>query len=341
MAAAEAPPRAFRFQDPPPRRAPSRAPLPAGARTPARPRERIQDLFRSRQNVAYLATLFTAQLPPGPLRSFALETLEDSVRGFGHGGELLYSDPLALRGAARPAVTLWGEVRRLNLAFFEYRMEFLRDKAALLSGRSGDGQRDEDEQYHFRMLTADSLRPPGLEHLNGAGLHADRSPGASEAGEPGFAGGRPPRRGGLSATGAPAGGGGPQPLDPGVSAEDWGWDDGDADRTPEEALAAYWGEGFVESAVVAGAAGGGPASAPGLDLFGHWREDGGGRAMRYKGIPRWQHTAGALDAVDRDIGETLGAGPLELDNHVRRWGRGRHPPGEEYRRYGPRSGATV
>jgi len=360
MAAVEVPPRTFRFREAPPAHLPAAAAeslggwQQLGARTPSRPRERILDMFRSRQNIAYLAGLFTKQVPPGPLRRFALETLEDSVYGYERGEDLIYSDPLAQRVGSRPAATLWGEVRRLNLAFYEYRMQFIRDKAALLSGRSGDGQWDDDEQYHYRMFTADSLRPPGLEHLNGTGPLFGIREDQTAAAEPGFppgahfngssATGRGPRREGFSSTGArTTTDSSPLPLDPGVSPDDWGWDNGNPNRTPEEALAEYWGEDHVESSTLGSTEVGGEAY---LDRYGQgsqWRENNGTRFMRYEGIPRWQHTAGALDGIDRDIDETLGTGSRELDNHVRRWGmdRMRKPRGEDYRRYGPRSGSTV
>ena len=65
--------------------------------------------------------------------------------------------------------------------------------------------------------------------------------------------------------------------------------------------------------------------------------------MRYPEIPFWQHTARPLDAIDRDIEETLGTGSRELDSQVRRWSLDRmlNRRGEEYRRYGWRNSSTV
>jgi hypothetical protein len=313
-------------------------------------------MFRSRQNVAYLAGLFADRVPPGPMRLFALETLEDSVHSYERGEDLIYSDPLAQRLSSRPAATLWGEVRRLNLAFYEYRMQFIRDKASLITGHSSDGQWDDDEQYHFRMFTADSLHPPGLESLNGNGPLFGIREDQTIANEPGFSAGsrsggpplaasrRGPRREGFSSTGARTS---PDsstlPMDPGVSSDDWAWDDGNPNRTSEEAIAEYWGEDRVETSVLGSKEVGGEAY---IDRYGQgpqWRENGGSRFMRYEEIPRWQHTAGALDGIDRDIDETLGTGSRELDNHVRRWNTDRMTDsrGEEYRRYGPRNGSTV
>lgn len=369
MAAVEIPPhysgtgpvRGFRFREDPPAALPSAAVealggwQQLGTRTPARPRERLMDMFRSPQNIAYLSGLFTRQVPPGPLRRFVLETLEDSVYAFERVEDLIYSDPLAQRGDARPAANLWGEVRRLNLAFFEYRMQFLRDKAALLAGRSGDGQGDDDEQYHYRMFAADSLRPPGLEHLNGTGpLYGIREDQTAAGGPRPPPGGSyhsrgpngQPRREGFTSTGLqssrettdPS----PLPGDPGMDPDDWGWDSGNPNRTPEEALAEYWGEDRVESSTLGATEVGGEAH---IDRYGQgdqWRENAGTRFMRYPTIPIWQNLSRGRE-YDRDIDETLGTGSRELDNHVRRWDmdRMRKPRGEEYRRYGPRSGSTV
>lgn len=279
---------------------------PLAARTPARFRERVLAAFRAPANVAYLRGVLAARTPPGPLRAFALATLEDAVLGFDQGGDLLDSDPLAQRGGARPATGLWAEVRRLNLAFFTSRMRILRDKAALIERRSGDGQWDDDEPYHVRMLIADSLSPPGLESLNGQGpLHGILEDQRAE------------------------------PGDPGMGEDDWAWDSGDASRTPEQAVAAYWGDdGHVESTVV--------TAATNLDVYGRgesWRENGGTRAMRYPKIPIWQNLSRGRE-YDRDIDETLGDAPIELGSHVRRWNldRVRNPRGEEYRLYGHRAG---
>ena len=49
------------------------------ALTPARFRLRVAGQFLSRENLDYLASLFTARVPPGPLRDFALRTLRDAA----------------------------------------------------------------------------------------------------------------------------------------------------------------------------------------------------------------------------------------------------------------------
>jgi hypothetical protein len=315
------------------------------ARAVPRPRERLLALFRSARNLAYLRALFARTVPPGPLRAFALGTLEDAALAYERGEDLLYSDPLARRGDGRRAVSFAAELRRLNRAFYEDRMAFLRDKAGLLGG-APEGAGDADEPYHYRAFVADSLRPPGLEALNGPGplwaILEDQQAPAGELARP--RGDNPrgyPRREGFSATGAAAG----APPQPGVDPEDGAWDRGRPNRTAEQALAEYYGEEAVPSSSTALGAAEQATGTAYLDLYGRgpaWRENGGTRFMRYPSIPRWQDLSRGRE-YDRDIAETLGTGSRELDTHVRRWdmSRARAVRGEEYRRYGPRAGDTL
>lgn len=314
--------------------------------------------FRSPQNIDYLRGFFASKLPAGPLRSFVLDTLTDAVYGFGLAEVLAYSDPLAQRGDLRPAANMWSEVSRLNLAFYTDRLNSLRDNAALVSGTSGDGQWDDNEPYHFRMFTADSLRPPGLEGLNTPGpLYgiledqvADRhsagpqAPGVRE----GFAAG--PRSGGAP----PRAAAGPEPM-AGVCPAEWGWSEGDHTRTAEQAISEYWGEGRAatpgvepaRSALGAAELAGNASNPKGIvngSLYAwgdDWQKNGGTRFMRREGIPFWQKGGG--HAHEADIEEGLGTGIREADNHVRRWSTEtlKNNRGEENRRYGPRSGAHV
>jgi hypothetical protein len=307
------------------------------ARTPRRPRTQILELFRAPQNVAYLAQLFRARVPPGPLRDFALETLDESVQRFGQAEGLASSDPVAQRGDRQTSVGLWDEVRRLNRAFYEYRMQFLRDKAGAFAGGGGGGgggDDDDDEPYHYRMFVADSLRPPGLEHLNGPGpLHKIHEDQVVRPGERPAPGARYPRREGFSASGVPTAGAptAGAPYTPGVADDDMAWEGGNPLRTPEQALAEYWGEG----ATATGAAG--PTNAELYAEGPRWPANGGTRFMRYPAIPIWQNLSRSR-AYDRDIGETLAAGGREHGSHVRGWdlSRLRDPHGEEYRRRGGR-----
>jgi len=292
-------------------------------RAPPRFRDRVIAQFRSPQNLAYLRDLFTRRVPAGPLRAFTLATLHDALieysSGTGRALEVLASDPIAQRGALRPAVGLWDEVRRLNHAFYEDRLSLLRDQAHNIERRAPrDGVGEDDEPYHMRMFVSDSLRPPGLEHLNGPGpLYALREDQLVH----------PPTDGDIFLYGE----------------DDSPWSRGDPHRTPEQALAEYWGDGWTATETKVGSSEihAGQAYGDAYAWGGSWRENGGTRFMRRESIPFWQQ--GGREGYDRDIEDTLGTAGRELDGHVRRWDMDRvqKPHGQEYRRYGPRSGHVV
>ena len=270
----------------------------AGACTP----EELVKMFRSQRNTAYLHDLFSRRVPPGPLQAFALGTLKESIRTFSEKESLVYSDPaIPQRNGDPPAAGIWAKLRRLNSNFYEYSMAFLQDYKSAISGRSDDGSlysRDDDEQHHHQMFIADSLRPPGLEHLNGPGpLHSFSK------------GGSTPIQPGAEAPGYGIGG------DPGVDPEDWAWDEGNPDRTYEQAIAEYWGGDHAASTLGADETAVGEA----YKSRDGWRsDDGRTRYMRYTEIPIWQK-AGRERNYDRDIEETLGPGGREHEGHVRGW----------------------
>lgn len=166
-------------------------------------RDRVILAFRAPANIEYLRGYFSRKIPVGPMRDFCLDTLADSIyeysSNYGRALEILADDPYERRDGVRPAVNLWGEVRRLNRVYYQERLDFLHEHAALLervpnAGLYPTGLRDgiseDDEQYHYRMFEADSLRPDGWSHLNGSGpLYAiledqaknvDRGPRESE-----------------------------------------------------------------------------------------------------------------------------------------------------------------
>lgn len=310
-------------------------------RTPARFRDRVVAQFRSPQNIAYLGELFAERVPAGPLRFFALATLHDALleysSGSGRALEVLASDSTARRGALRPAVGLWDEVRRLNRAFYEDRLALLREQAQTIEGL-GDGVAEDDEPYHMRMFVSDSLRPPGLEHLNAPGpLYALRE---DQSLWPGERRGREQFRDGRNS--------GAYDEASLCGEDDAPWSVGNPSRTPEQALAEFWGDGHVATEDGVATVPGSLLDPPTGQAYGGayawgnaWRENGGTRFMRREQIPFWQQ--GGREGYDYDIEETLGTATRELDGHVRRWDmdRVRDPRGQEYRRHGPRSGHVV
>jgi len=362
------------------------------AQTPLRFRDRVIAVFRSPDNLNYLRRLFHEQVPAGPLRGFVLDSLHDAVIEFSSDGEgratdVLDSDPIAMRGDGRPAVGLWDEVRRLNRVFYEDRLAFLHEHAALVEPHAPrDGPGEDDEPYHMRMFISDSLRPPGLEHFNSPGpLFALREDQSTWIPRPGARNGpyqRPhtpygknpegvsqPRKHGPSNNGREGfqgrgvrsvgyfGGEEPGRLPPppqqphdyhdGVDVFMYGEDDapwgrGDPNRTPEQAVAEYWGDDWTTSETMTGAPETMGKAYGSMYSWGNmWEENGGTRYQRYQTIPFWQQ--GGREGYELDIEETLGTAGRELDAPVRRWpmDRVREPRGQEYRTYGPRSGHMV
>ncbi len=387
------------------------------ARTPKRFRDRVLTVFRGPRNLEYLYGFFARKVPRGRLRDFTLSTLHDAVYTYsmdqGPALEVLQFDPIAQRGGLRPAMDLWAELRRLNLAFIQYRMRTLHDHAALIDPVTPhDAVADDDEPYHMRMFVADSLRPPGLEHLNGPGPlyelredqtestawrvlppqpdhrrpprppKASKMPGVRELfGSKNDEAARPAKGTGASGSFvdiprlgtkkaavplvAPWSGpratrdsqhsqlrplrldregrfrGVPDP-DPQYDEEEGPWDAGDPNRTPEQAVAEYWGDDKVPTETSIGAPETVGVAYGNLYAWGDsWQDNGGTRLMRWTSPPFWQK--GGREGYDYDIEENLGTAGRELDNHVRRWplDRIRDHRGEEYRRYGPRTGPFV
>ena len=96
------------------------------------------------------------------------------------------------------------------------------------------------------------------------------------------------------------------------------WSAGQVNRTPEAAVAEYWGDSWAATDTVVGATEQAGVAYGSIDSWGnHWRENGGTRFMRYESIPFWQK--GGRVGYDYDIEETLGTAGRELDSNVRRW----------------------
>lgn len=144
-------------------------------RTPNGLRQRILEVFCSEENIKYLRTLFKKMLMRGKSLDYILAHLDEDVVSFangersGPGGDLIDSDPLARRGYASNSTSLWREIKKLNTAFYDNRLKFVKDFRIYLEGKSANLPEEDTEPYEMRMFEADSLRPPGLEFLNDPG----------------------------------------------------------------------------------------------------------------------------------------------------------------------------
>jgi hypothetical protein len=335
--------------------------------------EYLHDLFNRRVPRGPLREFTLATL-----HDAVLSFIEYEGRAF----DVLTEDPIAQRGSNRPAVSLWSEIKRLNRVFYEDRLALLRDQAHIIENRAPrDGIAEDEEPYHMRMFISDSLRPPGLEHFNTPGplwaLREDQSTweprprtggalgggaGARDGGVGGTSGPFGPPRGRVPretfAGSAPARRGAPprgarpdeafaahRRADPDVfmyGEDDSPWDIGDPNRTPEQAVAEYWGDSWTVSETTTGAPETmGKAYGATYGWGDTWAENGGTRFQRFESIPYWQK--GGREGYEADIEENLGTAARELDGQVRRFDMDkiRNPRGQEYRRYGPRTGHVV
>jgi hypothetical protein len=278
---------------------------------------RICETFVSQANQAYLKWYLMKYTPTAETRQIAERTTATAVWDYskGAGRELFESDPQAQRGAAPD---LWSEVRRVNRAFLAAQMAVLCDIARRNAPRGKDdsGMYADDEPYHVRAFAEDSLRPAGLEGLNGPDTRpASASAAASSADFHNYDGGD-------------------QPWNP----------QGDAGRSAQRAEFEYWGEDRVATDMSPGTKA--HASARSSDGAAYsdrdsWSEqpDNKGARMRITGIPRNQRTGAR--SYDHDIEETLGTQERESDTQVRGWKKphagpvGSQPKGQSYMRLAP------
>ncbi len=186
--------------------------------------------------------------------------------------------------ARRGRTDAHGELRRLNAAF-------------LLAARSGAAETSAESAL-YDMFERDSLRPPGFESLN---------EGCLWGGAPGTV--RTPAR---YARGASH-----------WDDEEAPWDEGDPDRTAEEAVAEYYGEFAVDSHSITqrardrlAARGAVGFSGPRTDAY--IAENAPTRLERRPGFPWYQYSNERTKHHERDVEETLGQGLREADQPARR-----------------------
>jgi len=314
---------------------PSRVPVRADptdiTRTRAPPQfyDLVLRQFRSAQNLNYLENTFHQQLGNQTRRPDLGDALQQWASTYGVGVTMVESDPAAQRSRIAGSLDLWAEVRRLNEAFLRQQLQ-ARTPYAWPNAAPRDGQAQDDEGFAYRMFEADSLRPPGMEFLNPPGplwgiqeeqyTRAGMAPiGRAPIGRAPIAPGRSTgvdhmTAGGLSSYSADV-------LDHSahlMAESDMPWSQANPNRTPEQALAEYWGADRVSSTTMLGA-----ANVPGaldLDIYGRgpdWQQNGGTRFMRYPDIPFWQ--CPKREGTDREINETLGMQMREDGAHVRAW----------------------
>ena len=345
-------------------------------RNPLRFQQRLLNQFNSQENYNYLFNLFE-KTTTGSNKDFLLKTLWTDIQMFVAGDGPFYdftdSDNVANRISLRSAIDLWSEIRRLNLIFYNMKMEYLtKNNNGLsipaprqnnmkyqqrkpedyqnLTPAIRDGISEDNEDFAMRMFISDSLQPPGMEYANGPGpnyeLLEDQSTWIRTMPIE-------PNNGPLSgfdnknsfvnknSTQQNASGFAKEDISSDVY-DDIPWSVGNPNRSAEQAIAEYWGDNHVSSDTIIGSTK--FAGIKNGDIFAwgpNWKKNGGSSFMRYPTIPFWQQ--GGREGIDYDIDENLGVGIFDSDTHIRGWDMDKltKPKGQNYPFYGIRSGPVV
>lgn len=263
-------------------------------RTPMSFRERVLYEFRSERNVDDLATWFRREFKSdlkSPKLQFLLRTLRVAVDDFsgvhlGQGGELVDSDPLAIRGSASRSGNIREELYHLNSVFFHQRMRAAQtmrwgvsDRSqAWTSGGPGEVSAVDSEPLYYRMFVNQSLRPKGLTGLNNPGpsynvLEDQNAFSAASAAE----------------------------YNPSVAQEDHAWSAGKAGRTAEDAMAEYYGaDSSMHNAM--------GASDPHL-----WKRE---VAAGYGSGGAGSNLEGTVQQISQDVGDSIDAMISSVDQDL-------------------------
>lgn len=349
-------------------------------RNPLRFQQRLIYQFNSQENYDYLFNLFE-KTTNGNMREYLLKTLWSDMQMFVAGDGPFYdftdSDNIANRAGLRSALDLWSEVRRLNLLFYNMKLDYLfkntngliipevqpnnwKYQAATkrpedyqnLTPAIRDGISEDNEDYAMRMFISDSLQPPGLEYANGPGPNYElledqstwiRTKLIQPDGGPLSANSNNSKNNFVNSPNSQQNASGFEEEDVSNDVyDDIPWSVGNPNRSAEQAIAEYWGDNHVASDTIIGSTE--FAGIKNGDIFAwgpDWKKNGGSSFMRYPTIPFWQQ--GGREGIDSDIDETLGVGIFDSGNHVRGWDMDKlnKPRGQDYPFFGIRNGPVV
>lgn len=318
-------------------------------RQPKTFQDRVIEAFSSQINYNYLYNLLYTNLIKMHCSEikikYMLKDLFSDIWSFsntnGYMYDLLNSDDIAMRARLKAGLNIWDEVKRLNIVFYQNRMNnylynfynsngnnsnnsnnnFYPNNAynGLLNLVPIDGSVESNEDYATKMFTADSLQPEGYEYLNDMGPKYEilekqyrwGSKNGTEKYDMGIV------TNGTMAVGNTNGGreDDERPFDfefailqtstvP-ITEEN---KNKYLNRTHEDAVMEFMGENYVSSETAIKKNGVGASHLIGSD---------NGSFMRYKEIPFWQKLS--REGVDTDINETLGFGAKETGTPIRGW----------------------
>ena len=311
---------------------------------------RVIETFSSQANYNYLYNLLYTNLIKmhyDRIRiKYMLNNLFSDIWSFsnanGYMYDLLNSDDIAMRARLKSGLNIWDEVKRLNIAFYQNRMnnylynEYISNGGANGGSNGGannqfpynryngllnlvptSGSVESNEDYAPKMFTADSLQPQGYEYLNDMGPNYEilenqyrwGSKNGTEKYDMGIA------TNGTMAVGNTNGGreDDERPFDFEFAILETSAipiteknKNNFLNRTHEDAVMEFMGENYVSSETAMKHKG--TSNLIGSD---------NGSFMRYKEIPFWQKLS--REGIDTDIAETLGFGAKETGTPIRGW----------------------
>lgn len=317
-------------------------------RQPKNFQDRVIETFLSESNSEYLYNLIYYNLIklnilPENVQSALQTFIADMISFSSSQGDIyniLDSDNLAMRAKMQYGINVWDEVKRLNIVFYQNRMNnyINNDYGPLRRHRGGqahqhiggqtqqqmrppthqkysnydkllnhvpvDGSVEDNEDYAMKMFISDSLQPEGYEYLNNMGpkyeLLENQHEWSKKNGKNKYDMGNAPTA--LS----------------GDNDTETGTEDDDIDFDVGLAIA------MADPAKYKAMRGKQKSNLVGSE---------NGDFMRYKEIPFWQQLP--REGTDTDIDETLGFGAKETKNHVRGWDMSslREKNGKSYTRY--------
>ena len=120
----------------------------------------IINIFVGNENIEYLKQYLDENIKNNNAKDVVMENLTESIFNFPH-NELIEDN----RKNLRRSTNVWDEVKKLNKAFIDDRISFVKSYDTI-----------GEEAYEYKVLQDESLYPPGYEHLNDKRLFRYQDP---------------------------------------------------------------------------------------------------------------------------------------------------------------------
>lgn len=127
-------------------------------------KQRVLYQFRSDKNRKYIQHILQKKVPKH-LHNI-LKNVGYEMYGFKIADELVDSEPIAQRGQSTRGTSFWHEVKKLNIAFVQHKLNDIKMNMVYYDPESVDPMQRDSENWSQRLLIASTLRPPGFEYMN-------------------------------------------------------------------------------------------------------------------------------------------------------------------------------